>query len=242
MVNPARGRRPGPSTTREQILAAARTQFAEHGFEGTSMRSVARAAGVDQKLVSHWFGTKDELFAAAVEIPFEPEDVVRLLDQGPRDTIGERLAAFFVGVLTDPVAGGRAVAIVRSAASSPGAAQVLRDTMVRQLLVPVARHVGADEPELRAELVASQVVGLVVLRRVVGVEPLTSLPAPVLAQVLAPTVQRYLTEPLPAGLEVAAARASDPGSQSNDGPPVRHPDERRHPPAASNPPDLEDAP
>lgn len=200
MVNPARGRRPGPSTTRDQILAAARTQFAEHGFERTSMRAVARAAGVDQKLVSHWFGSKDELFAAAVEIPFDPAQVVALLDEVPRDRLGERLAGFFVGVLTDPLAGGRAAAIVRSAATSPGAATVLRETMVQRLLVPVAQHIGADEPELRAELVASQVVGLVVLRRVVGVEPLTSLPGPRLAAVLAPTVQRYLTDPLPPDL------------------------------------------
>ena len=71
-----RGRRPGAPDTRAAILAAARSRFAEHGYAGTTIRAVATDAGVDAALVHHYFGTKDELFLAALELPVDPRQVL----------------------------------------------------------------------------------------------------------------------------------------------------------------------
>jgi len=88
---------------------------------------------------------------------------------------------------------------VRAAASEPEAARLVRERVTRELLAPVAAALGADEPALRAALVASQIVGLVMARHVVGIEPLASLGAERVAAALAPTLQRYLTGPLETG-------------------------------------------
>ena len=73
------GRRPGPSGTREAILAAARSQFAAQGYDRTSMRGIAAEAGVDQALVAHFFGAKQRLFVEVVRLPFEPSQVLPLM-------------------------------------------------------------------------------------------------------------------------------------------------------------------
>src|ERR671915_1537225 len=95
------GRRPGDTNTRETILAAARTQFADSGFDAASVRAIARAADVDPALVLHYFGSKAALFAAALEIPFEPEEVVQRVLDGPRSQLGRRLALFFLSIWDD---------------------------------------------------------------------------------------------------------------------------------------------
>lgn len=85
-----------PSTTRDLILAAARAAFAERGFDGASMRDMAGAAGVDQALIHHYFGSKQQLFVAAMELPFDPDVVRQIVFAGPRDQLGERIVRFFL--------------------------------------------------------------------------------------------------------------------------------------------------
>ena len=76
MTRPSRGRRPGAPDTRAAVLAAARAAFAAKGFGGTTIRAVAADAGVDPALVHHYFGTKDDLFLAAMELPVDPREVI----------------------------------------------------------------------------------------------------------------------------------------------------------------------
>ncbi len=196
------GRRPGDSGTRTAIQEAARRQFAEQGYDRTSMRSVAGEAGVDPTLVSHFFGTKQDLFAAVVRLPVDPAAVIPQVLAGDRDQIGARLAAVVVAVLEAPEGAARLTGLVRAAASEPEAARVVRDLVTADILTPLARGLGMDEPELRGALTAAQVVGLLMARHVVQVEPLPGLDADRLARLVAPVLQHYLAEPLdssPAG-------------------------------------------
>jgi AcrR family transcriptional regulator len=191
-----RGRRPGPSETREQIAQAARRQFAELGFDRTSIRSVAAEAGVDPRLVLHYFGTKQQLFLAAVDLPFQVSDLVDRLQAGPREQVGERVAGFALEVLEDPQGRERWTGMIRSAASDPDAADILREVLTRRIFEPLAEALGSEDAQLRANLASSQMVGLVMARYVIGIEPLASADAKTVVSAIAPTIQRYLVDPL----------------------------------------------
>ncbi|MEE1817615.1 MULTISPECIES: TetR family transcriptional regulator [unclassified Streptomyces] len=202
MTEPAPRRRGRPSRagegsgpdTRTRILEAARAQFAERGYDKASVRGIAKAAGVDPALVHHYFGTKDEVFAAAVEVSFEPAAVLPAILGGPREAIGERLARFFIGVWENPASRAPLLAIVRSALTHEAAAKVLRTFVLRRLLERIAAELDVPDPSFRAELAASHMIGIVIMRYVIQVEPLASAdPERIVAQV-APTLQRYLTE------------------------------------------------
>lgn len=190
------GRRPGASGTREAIRAAAGRQFAEQGYDRTSMRSVAGEAGVDPALVAHFFGSKHQLFVHVMELPFDPERVVALVFAGEREQIGRRLADFLLATLEIPEARRRMTGLVRAAASEPEAARMVRELIAREVLARIVDALGVDDADLRASLLGSQVVGLIMARYVVAVEPLASLPAERVAAAIAPNLQRYLTGPL----------------------------------------------
>ena len=190
------GRRPGTSGARGAIAAAAGELFAERGYDRTSLRAIAAAAGVDPALVTHYFGSKQRLFVEVTQLPVDPELVVAQLLDGPREEAGRRLARFLVGVLESPEGRARVTGLVRSAASAPEAAAMLRQLIETRLVGPIAGALGTDRPELRATLVGTHVVGLVMVRLVVGVEPLASAPAAEVAAALAPVLQHYLTGPL----------------------------------------------
>lgn len=192
------GRRPGASGTREAILAAARRQFGELGYDRTSLRQVGLEAGVDPTLVSHFFGGKQRLFVEVVELPFTPSEVIPALLQGPRSGLGERLARFVVGVLESEEGRRRVVALVRAAAAEPEAGRLIREILTQQVLAPLAAGIGSDRAALRAGLALSQITGLTFARYIVAVEPLASCPADELVTALAPTLQRYLAGPLSA--------------------------------------------
>ena len=190
---PRTGRRPGDSGAREAILAAAQRSFGAAGFAGTTIRGVAREAGVDPALVHHYFGSKQQLFAACLELPVDPEALVPMLLDGPRDGVGERVVRTFVGIWDAVPGQGPMLALLRSAVSSPQAAESLRDFLTRVVLGPLAAAAAPDRPDLRAALMASQMVGLAVTRYVVRLEPVASAQADVLGPAIGPTVQRYLT-------------------------------------------------
>jgi AcrR family transcriptional regulator len=161
------------------------------------MRSVALQAGVDPTLVSHFFGSKQKLFAEVMQLPFDPALVIPQILAGDPAGIGVRLATFVVTVLGSPEGYARLTGLVRAAASEDAAAAVVRERVSREILAPLAAGLGADRPELRGALTASQVVGMVMARHVVKVEPLASLPPEQVVALIGPTLQRYLTEPLP---------------------------------------------
>jgi AcrR family transcriptional regulator len=185
------GRRPGPTETREAILAAARELFAEKGYDGASARAIARAAGVDPALVHHFFGNKEGLFVAAMEFPFDPAQLLPFLTAGPREQLGERLVRVFLSVWGDPRLRTRATAILRSAATSEQGAAMLREFASSALLGRVAEASGV--PLLRINAAAGQMIGVMILRYVLAVEPIASATEDELVELLAPTLQRYFS-------------------------------------------------
>lgn len=192
------GRRPGDSGTRTAILDAARESFGASGYAGTTIRGVARTAGVDPALVHRFFGSKESLFGACLELPFDPAELVpRILAGGP-DGLGERLVRTFLGIWDATPGQGPMLALLRSAVADEAAAATLREFVTRALFTPLAEAVGADHPDLRATLVGSQVVGLAVARYVVRLEPLASATPDELAPVLGRTIDAYLSGPLAA--------------------------------------------
>ena len=199
---PARGRgRPsraedGAPDRREAILAAARTAFAEHGFRGTTIRGVAAAADVDAALVHHYFGSKDDLFLAALEVPLDPRTVLPAVLEGDLDTAAWRLLRTVLQVWDDPGFQPALLATVRRILE-PGGDTLIREGVLPVVLLPVGEQLGIDRPELRMPLVASQVIGLILARYVVRIEPIASLDPEQLVAIYAPTIQRYLTGPLP---------------------------------------------
>jgi AcrR family transcriptional regulator len=187
------GRRPGDSGTREAIANAARRQFAERGYTRATIRGIAADAGVDPALISHFFGSKQELFAAVTALPFDLDEAMPQIVAGPRSKLGERLAELLLGILDDPDSRRRITGIVRAAASEPEGARAAREVVANRVLVPIAEAIDADQPELRASLINSQMVGLIMARYIVALEPLASLPAEDVVRAIAPNLQRYLT-------------------------------------------------
>ncbi|CAN5382425.1 TetR family transcriptional regulator [soil metagenome] len=194
------GRRPGDSGTREAIARAARRQFAELGYDRTSMRQVALEARVDPALVSHFHGSKRQLFLAVIGLPFQPAEVLPGLLAGDPMEAGARLARFALGVFESDEGRSRAVGLIRAATSEPEAARVVRDLLTREVLAPLAEGIGSDDADFRAALLMSQIVGLIMARYIVEVEPLASRDQAAVADAIAPTLQRYLTGDLSATL------------------------------------------
>jgi AcrR family transcriptional regulator len=189
-----RGRRPGREDTRGLILEAAREQFASIGYDGASLRGIARAAGVDAALVHHYFEGKSELFVAALEFPANPREVVSTILAGGPEGVGERLARSFLAVWDSPAGRERIGALLRAAATQEDAARMLREFVTREIFGRVVAELGTADAELRAGLAASQMIGLAFLRYVLVLEPLASAPADVLVTRLAPTLQAYLAD------------------------------------------------
>jgi AcrR family transcriptional regulator len=166
---PPKGRRPGTSTTRQAILDAARARFAQDGYASATIRKIAADAGVDASLVIQFFGTKDDLFAAAMSI--SPEALARITSafDGPEDTVGERVTRAFLDVWEgEPQDSEPLLAMLRGAISHEDAAA-------------------------RVGLAASTLIGVIVGRRIVGVPALTNQDTESLIAVLAPAVQTILS-------------------------------------------------
>ena len=197
-TTPARrpGRPKGDSagSTRDALLVAARRQFAELGYDRTTVRGIAAEAGVDPKMVGHHFGSKQRLFLAVVEPPVELAAVlpgILASDDPPR-----ALAAMLGALMDSPDYRRLTTGLIRATASEPEVAPLARDLLTERMLMPLISGLGSDQPELRASLLASQVAGLVMARFVIGIEPLASLDGAALAEILTPVVRRYLVDPL----------------------------------------------
>ncbi|MEU6804879.1 TetR family transcriptional regulator [Streptomyces neyagawaensis] len=181
---------------RDRILAAAREEFSERGYDKTSVRGIAKAAGVDSALVHHYFGTKEQMFEAAITLSFAPAiEAPRAVEDGPLDSVGERLTRFFFGVWENPATRTPLLAIVRSAVNNDTAAAVFRRIVATQVLRRIAGRLDVADAELRAELAAAQLVGIAMIRYVIKVEPLASADPEQIIRRVAPVVQAHLTAP-----------------------------------------------
>ena len=188
------GRRPGGPDTRGEILTAARESFASKGFAGTSIRGVARQAGVDAALVHHYFGGKDELFIESMALPIDPRVVASTVLDGPREGLGRRIIETFLGVWESPEGQQRMRAVLRSAVSTEDVAQLMRDGISRMIMLPVSHALGTPDARLRVSLVASQLIGMALMRYLIELEPLASVSSTALADRIAPILQSYLTD------------------------------------------------
>ncbi|GAA2007517.1 TetR family transcriptional regulator [Catenulispora subtropica] len=194
MTAPAKrpGRRPGSADTRGEILDAARAEFASRGYEKTTVRGIARAAGVDPALVHHYFGSKEQVFLSALEFPVDPAAVVELASGDPSD-VGERLARYVVALWEVPQARERLLAVVRSVASNEEMAALVRGFARPRLVVPLASRIGGPDAEARVEMALAQIIGLAMARYVIGVEPVASLSGEEIVGLLGPALQRLLS-------------------------------------------------
>ncbi len=167
-------------------------EFTERGFDGATVRVIAERAGVDPAMVNHWFGGKDQLFLAALDIPIDPDVVLPQLIEGPVDELAERLVRTFLTVW-DATGGGPLVALMRSISSHEGAAAMFREFITRVIFGRLIAALGVDKPELRAALAATQMAGLGMVRYVVRLEPLASADHDTVVAAVAPNLQRFLT-------------------------------------------------
>jgi AcrR family transcriptional regulator len=192
-----RGRPPGTSDTRDRILISARELFARNGIDKTSIRAIAADAGVDPALVHHYFGTKTQLFAAAIHIPIDPMAVIGPLREVPVERLGYVLPSILLP-LWDSELGKGFIATLRSILAGNDVSLV-RSFLQEIITVEVGSRV--DNPPgsgpIRVQFVASQLVGVVMARYILELDPFRSLPVEQVAETIAPNLQRYLTGDLP---------------------------------------------
>ena len=187
------GRRPGGPDTRGEILGAARKAFADKGFSSTSIRAVAREAGVDAALVHHYFDSKDELFIEAMAIPVDPRQIAAEILDGPREEIGRRIATVFLGIWESPEGQQRMKAIFRSVVTSDEVARLMREGITQMIIQPISRTLDVPDAHLRVSLAATQLIGAAMARYLVGLEPVASVDLETLIDRLAPVLQLHLT-------------------------------------------------
>lgn len=183
------GRRPGPTETRESILIAARSLFGERGYDGATIRAIAGQAGVDPALVHHFYGSKEQVFVAAMQVPFNPSEAISAIVDGPREQIAERMMRFFIGVWREPDSRAAFLGLMRSAMTNDEVAAMVRQFLRKALLGRVAAALGV--PPLRAEAAMAHLIGLVLMRFVLRLEPLATAEEEELIRLVAPSVQRY---------------------------------------------------
>lgn len=187
------GRRPGPTSTADEIVTVARALFAERGYQATTVRAVATAAGVNPALIHHFFGNKEGLFVAALQLPLNPAALIaEVAAAGPREELGARIVRTFVQVWRSPETGQPLQALLRGTATEEGAATLRR--FVQDIMLPRAEAALGVSP-LRLTGVLSQLIGFALASLVVRVEPLASATEDDVVALLGPSIQRYLDDP-----------------------------------------------
>lgn len=210
-----RGRRPSGTgaDTRDDIIEAARRVFATKGFDGASLRAIAREAGVDPALIHHYFDGKPDLyFRAVIQPPLgendpSPADIIQGILDSPHEDLGRRWVESFVTVWDAPGGATRFRALINGVTSHDAALAGLRDFLLRNLFGPVVAQLGVDHPELRAQLAAVHVIGLGVVRYVGAMPDIVALPPAAVAEFYGPRIQEALMGPLPQSvLDTLASR------------------------------------
>ena len=187
------GRRPGQTETREHILAAARNQFGARGYDGTTIRGIAAEADVNPALIHHFFGTKDQVFVAALNLPVDPAVIVATVVDGPRAEVGVRFLRMFLGLWGNPETRTPFLALLRSVSTNDQAAAMMRQFLERTVLARVAEALGV--PRLRLTALASQVMGIALTRYIIRIEPIASATEEELIALIGPVIQRYIDSP-----------------------------------------------
>ena len=187
-------------STRNLIVDAARKEIAERGYDGMSLRGVARRAGVDPGLVRHYFGSKDGLLVHAVRLDLDPRELVAEVVRGRPNAVGRRLAALMFEFWDNPRTASMSLARLSAALNNAEIADAVREDFLNAFFGAVAEKVSPDRPELRASLVSSQMLGVALMRYLADVPTVARYPHADLVRQVARTVQHYLMDPLPAAM------------------------------------------
>lgn len=190
---PRRGPRQGDVDTRADILDAARHAFGQRGFHAATIRSIAAEADVDPALVMHYFDSKAGLFAETIDLPFTPTAIDAVLADGIEQA-GHHLTVLYFGVWEDPDSRAGLLATLRNAMTHEAAAEALREFFSGALLGPLAAHLDVPDADRRMALVAAHLVGLALLRYVIGFEQLRTATVEELVELVAPRLQGYFTD------------------------------------------------
>jgi AcrR family transcriptional regulator len=182
---------------RGDILTAARRLFAERGYDGTSLRAVAREADVDPALVHHYFSGKPDLYAASIGLDVDPAAVRELVLTAGRHGGAEAVVRAFLSLWDHPERAERLRGLIAGLATRSPISLAYREFVTETMLRPVMAQLAVDQPERRGALVSSQLIGLAVVRYVVQLEPLAGAPVESVVADVAPTLRRYLEDPLP---------------------------------------------
>lgn len=182
----------GAASARSAILRAAADEFAERGYEAASLRAVARRAGVDSALVHHYFNGKADLFAATLEVPLRPDRLLDVVLAGPRDDVGQSLVRYVLERLDDEKSARRMIVVMRTVLGSGPGTRMVREFLAREVLSKLASLSDAPDAALRGELAAAQLVGIMMTRYALQVEPIASAPADELARRVGPVLQWHL--------------------------------------------------
>jgi AcrR family transcriptional regulator len=186
------GRPRGKTDTRNVILATARHMFADAGYDKTSVRDLAAAAGVDPAMIRHYFGSKAELFRATMGWPFEPDELAARILGGKHHEIGERLTRVFFHAWEQPESRAPLLAILRGAATHQESATLVRQFIQGQVYSRMAAALAAPDAELRIDLAMSQLLGIAYLRHILKVEPVASTPVEELITRVTPVISAHL--------------------------------------------------
>lgn len=190
-----RGRPRGRTDTRQRIVAAAGTEFSDLGYDGATMRGIAARAGVDAALLHHYFGTKADLFGEVIGAPIRPDIVIGRILDGPRAEIGARLVRVLLEAWDHPDVRRRGTVIMRTALGNKAATPLLAGFLSRELLSRISGSAGGEDADLRAGLVATQVIGLLVGRYVLRLPALADASIDELVSRVGPTIQTYFDGP-----------------------------------------------
>jgi len=185
------GRRPGVHDTKEKIITAARTLFADKGFDRTSIRHIAALADVDPALVMHYFGTKQQLFMESMLPLFEGPRLLPNAMQGDITTIGNRLATFFVTMISEQATQNLILGLFRSISSEERAAVMAREFIQGGIIEHVEPFLPGPNKKLQANLLGAQLVGIFVARLIIKAEPIASSSPEELITYLAPRLQSH---------------------------------------------------
>jgi len=175
-----------------RILQQARGSFAEHGYAGTTVRAIARAADVDPALVYHYYDSKEGLLEAATTPPQSFLEAIAAAWQTPQEQLADQLVRRMLSNWENPDHGPVLRAIVQIAGHEPATREKLRAIIERSMMGPAAQALGEPERLTRSGLIASQLMGLALMRYVWKIEPIATMSDDDLVAAIGPTVQRYM--------------------------------------------------
>jgi AcrR family transcriptional regulator len=186
------GRWRSGAESKQRILRTARELFGQHGYRGTTVRAIAAAAGVDPAMVFYFFGTKQGLFSAVMDMSDNVPPAIESIFAGDLGTIGERIVRTLAENL-DKSGRTPLVMLTRSAPADAQSEALLREFIDREITDRLAALLDTPDAMLRAGMVNVQILGLAVARYIVRIEPIASLSVDELAATFGPLVQHCLT-------------------------------------------------